>query len=99
MARFSHGVRFGVLLMAPFLTAGLASAFDAAPRAAIQGESVYVLAKSGKSAAQRTCEAKCKKDYRRCYSEGNRPGTPEVQGGESCTEQKTTCMRACQDNN
>ncbi len=54
-------------------------------------------AKTSKASAQRACESRCKKAYRRCYSQGNKPGTPEVSGGEPCSEQQTTCLRACAD--
>jgi len=60
-----------------------------------QFPSNYVLAKVNKPSTQEVCESDCKKVYRRCYSQGNRPGTPEVNGGASCTEQQQTCLRAC----
>lgn len=55
----------------------------------------YTMAKADKPSAQEVCEERCRKAYRRCYSQGNRPGTPEVQGGAPCSEQKQTCLRAC----
>ena len=55
-------------------------------------------AKANKPSAQEVCEARCKKAYRRCYGQGNRPGTPEVNGGQPCIETQTTCLRACADN-
>ncbi len=63
-----------------------------------QYPSNFRLAAASKSSAQRACESRCKKDYRRCYGQGNRPGTPEVNGGQPCSEQQTTCLRACADN-
>ncbi len=63
-----------------------------------QYPSNFRLAAASKSSAQRACESRCKKDYRRCYSQGNKPGTPEVNGGQPCSEQQTTCLRACADN-
>jgi hypothetical protein len=64
----------------------------------VQYSSSVRLATASKSSAQRACESRCKKDYRRCYSQGNKPGTPEVSGGQPCSEQQTTCLRACADN-
>jgi hypothetical protein len=55
----------------------------------------FALAKANKPSPQEVCEARCKKAYRRCYSQGNKVGTPEVQGGQPCSEQQTTCLRAC----
>ena len=63
-----------------------------------QYPSNFRLAKTSAASAQRACESRCKKDYRRCYSQGNKPGTPEVTGGQPCSEQQTTCLRACADN-
>src|ERR1019366_6507357 len=60
-----------------------------------QYPSNFTLVKASKSSAHRACESRCKKAYRRCYSQGNKPGTPEVHGGEPCSEQQTTCLRAC----
>ena len=73
-----------------------AGASEFAPQST-QYPSNFRLAAS-KSSAQRACELRCKKDYRRCYGQGNRPGTPEVNGGQPCSEQQTTCLRACADN-
>jgi hypothetical protein len=99
MKQGSYAVHMFVVGLAPFLFATLAPALEATPRNVIGSERIYILAKSTKSDQQMACEAKCKKDYRRCYSQGNKIGTPEVHGGQPCSEQKTTCMRACQDNN
>lgn len=60
-----------------------------------QNQSNYILAKSNKSSDQLACEAQCRKAYRRCYSQGNKIGTPEVHGGQPCSEQKVMCLRAC----
>ena len=54
-----------------------------------------VVARVTKPAEQLACEARCKKAYRRCYGQGNRPGTPEVHGGAPCSEQRVTCLCAC----
>jgi len=54
-----------------------------------------MLAKKKKASAADVCAAKCDKAYRRCYSQGNKVGTPEVHGGEPCQEQKDMCLRAC----
>ncbi len=67
-------------------------------RHSTQSPTTFRLAATSKSSAQRACESRCKKDYRRCYGQGNRPGTPEVTGGQPCSEQQTTCLRACADN-
>jgi hypothetical protein len=75
----------------------LAGASGFAPQST-QYPSIFRLAAASKSSAQRACESRCKKDYRRCYSQGNKPGTPEVSGGQPCSEQQTTCLRACADN-
>ncbi len=56
----------------------------------------FTLAAAGMSDDQRACRRRCKKDYRRCYSQGNKPGTPEVHGGQSCQTQRLMCFRACQ---
>ena len=56
------------------------------------------LAAANKPSDQQACESRCKKAYRRCYSQGNKPGTPEVSGGQPCSEQQTMCLRACADN-
>ena len=53
-------------------------------------------AKAGDSPDLQACKAKCRKDYRRCYSQGNQVGKPDVPGGQPCSEQKVECMRACQ---
>jgi hypothetical protein len=53
------------------------------------------LVKKKKASAAEVCAAKCDKAYRRCYSQGNKAGTPEVQGGQPCQEQKDMCLRAC----
>ncbi len=76
-----------------------AGASEFAPQSA-QYPSNFSLAaaKANKPSAQEVCEARCKKAYRRCYGQGNRPGTPEVNGGQPCSEQQTTCLRACADN-
>lgn len=58
-------------------------------------QSNFTLAKASKSSDQLACEARCRKAYRRCYSQGNKIGTPEVQGGQPCSEQKVMCLRAC----
>lgn len=55
----------------------------------------YRLAQANKPSAQEACESRCRRAYRRCYSQGNRVGTPEVHGGAPCSEQKQTCLRAC----
>ena len=60
-----------------------------------QFPSNYVLAKASKPSTQEVCESGCRRAYRRCYSQGNRPGTPEVHGGAPCNEQQQTCLRAC----
>lgn len=60
-----------------------------------QYPSNYILVKASKPTTQEVCEARCKKAYRRCYGQGNRPGTPEVHGGEPCIETQTRCLRAC----
>ncbi len=60
-----------------------------------QNQSNYILAKTDKSSDQLACEAQCRKAYRRCYSQGNKIGTPEVHGGQPCSEQKVMCLRAC----
>ena len=56
----------------------------------------YALAKAGSSSDLRACKARCRKDYRRCYSEGNQIGKPYETGGQPCSEQKVECLRACQ---
>ena len=53
------------------------------------------LVKKKKASAAEVCAAKCDKAYQRCYSQGNKAGTPEVQGGQPCQEQKDMCLRAC----
>ena len=56
----------------------------------------YVLAKAGGASNLAACKAQCRKAYRRCYSQGNQVGKPDVSGGEPCSEQKVMCLRACQ---
>ena len=53
------------------------------------------LVKKKKASAAEVCAAKCDKAYQRCYSQGSKVGTPEVQGGQPCQEQKDMCLRAC----
>ena len=55
----------------------------------------YTLAKAAESDILYACKARCRKAYRRCYSQGNQIGKPYVTGGQPCSEQKLMCMRAC----
>ena len=55
---------------------------------------VQAKGQKGASDEQRACEAKCRKDYRACYSRGEQALKPQVPA-EPCTEEKVSCLRAC----
>ena len=90
-------IAFAALCFCALPFSGLAAAAGATGPAlrSSQLPSAYTLAKASDSADLRACKAKCRKDYRRCYSEGNQVGKPYTTGGEPCSEQKLMCMRAC----
>ncbi len=88
---------FAALCLCAFPFSGLAAAAGATSALpSLPYPSIYALAKGGDSANLRACKAQCRKDYRRCYSQGNQVGKPKVTGGQTCSEQKVMCLRACQ---
>ncbi len=88
MKRRAYAIPCALLYMSALLATGATNAQPNPPPA-------FQLAKADMSSDLRACKAQCRKDYRRCYSQGNKVGTPYVSGGEPCSEQKTMCYRAC----
>ncbi|HYA80725.1 MAG TPA: hypothetical protein VED87_07345 [Methylocystis sp.] len=96
MKRPSYGIAVAAMCLCALLFSDLAAAAGATGSALSSSlfPSAYTLAKAGAPDFY-SCKAKCRKDYRRCYSEGNQVGKPYVTGGQPCSEQRVTCIRAC----
>jgi len=89
-------IRFAAICLCAFSFSALAGRAAGFPLDSLQLAPGYTLAKASASSDLRACKARCRKDYRRCYSEGNQVGKPYETGGQPCSEQKVECMRACQ---